>query len=94
MTFDAERARKDFPILATEVHGKPLVFLDSAASAQKPRQVIDAISHHYETSYANIHRGVYQLSQVSTEAFEGTREKVARFLGASDSREIVFRTGR
>ena len=87
---DVESVRKDFPILATEVHGKPLVFLDSAASAQKPRQVIDAISHFYETSYANIHRGVYQLSQRSTELYEGTREKVARFLGGADPREIVF----
>jgi len=90
MTLDVERVRKDFPILSTEMRGKPLVFLDSAASAQKPHQVIDAMSRHYETSYANIHRGVYQLSQVSTEAYEGVREKVARFLGAADSREIVF----
>jgi cysteine desulfurase/selenocysteine lyase len=74
----------------TQVHGKPLVFLDSAASAQKPRQVIDAISLLYKTSYANVHRGVYQLSQRSTQAYEGSRHKVARFLGASDAREIVF----
>ncbi|MEE3330638.1 MAG: SufS family cysteine desulfurase, partial [Myxococcota bacterium] len=87
---DVERVRADFPILKTEVRGKPLVFLDSAASAQKPRQVLDAMTHHYETGYANIHRGVYQLSQVSTMAFEDTRDKVARFLGAPDSREIVF----
>ena len=87
---DVEAVRADFPILATEVNGKPLVFLDSAASAQKPRQVMDAMVHHYETGYANIHRGVYKLSQVSTQAYEGTREKVARFLGAADSREIVF----
>lgn len=87
---DVERVRADFPILKTEVRGKPLVFLDSAASAQKPRQVMEAMVHHYETGYANIHRGVYQLSQVSTQAFEGTRAKVARFLGAADTREIVF----
>jgi cysteine desulfurase/selenocysteine lyase len=87
---DVERVRADFPILKTEVRGKPLVFLDSAASAQKPRQVMEAMVHHYETGYANIHRGVYQLSQVSTQAFEGTRAKVARFLGAADAREIVF----
>ena len=87
---DVERIRKDFPILATEVNGKPLVFLDSAASAQKPNQVIDTVARHQRTSYANIHRGVYQLSQVSTMAFEDTRDKVARFLGAPDSREIVF----
>jgi len=87
---DVERVRKDFPILAAEVHGKPLVYLDSASSAQKPRQVIDAMSQLYETSYANIHRGVYRLSQLSTQAFEATRERSARFLGAADSREIVF----
>jgi len=87
---DVERVRADFPILKTEVRGRPLVFLDSAASAQKPRQVLDAMTRHYETGYANIHRGVYQLSQVSTAAFEDTREKTARFLGAADSREIVF----
>ena len=87
---DVERVRKDFPILAEEVHGKPLVYLDSASSAQKPRQVIDAMSQLYETSYANIHRGVYRLSQLSTQAFEATRERAARFLGAADSREIVF----
>jgi cysteine desulfurase/selenocysteine lyase len=87
---DGESIRKDFPILASLVHGRPLVFLDSAASAQKPRQVIEAMSHHYETSYANIHRGVYQLSQISTQLYEDTREKVARFLGAADAREIVF----
>ena len=87
---DVERVRADFPILKTQVRGKPLVFLDSAASAQKPRQVMEAMVHHYETGYANIHRGVYQLSQVSTQAFEETRAKVARFLGAADKREIVF----
>ena len=65
MRLDVERVRKDFPILQQKSHGKPLVFLDSAASAQKPRTVIDAIAQHYQTSYANIHRGVYHLSQVS-----------------------------
>ena len=87
---DVERVRKDFPILSTEVNGRPLVFLDSAASAQKPNAVIDAVANHQRTSYANIHRGVYRLSQQSTEAFEGAREKVARFLSAGDPREIVF----
>jgi cysteine desulfurase/selenocysteine lyase len=91
--FDAARARKDFPILDQEIHGKPLVFLDSAASAQKPRQVIEAISHFYATDYANIHRGVYQLSERATVAFEGSREKVARFIGAGDAKEIVFVRG-
>ncbi len=87
--FDPERARRDFPILHQTVHGKPLVFLDSAASAQKPRAVIDAVSGMYERDYANIHRGVYELSLRATEAVEGAREKVAAFLGA-EAREIVF----
>jgi cysteine desulfurase/selenocysteine lyase len=91
--FDAERARADFPILAQRVHGKPLVFLDSAASAQKPRQVIDAISRFYATDYANIHRGVYQLSERATAQFEAAREKVRRFLNAGGTREIVFVRG-
>jgi cysteine desulfurase/selenocysteine lyase len=89
VTFDAERARKDFPILHQMVHGKPLVFLDSAASAQKPQPVIDAISRFYATDYANIHRGVYDLSVRATEAVEDARRKVARFIGA-DPQEIVF----
>jgi cysteine desulfurase / selenocysteine lyase len=89
MKFDAERARKDFPILAQTVHGKPLVFLDSAASAQKPQSVIDAISRFYSHDYANIHRGVYELSLRATAAVEGAREKIAGFIGASAG-EIVF----
>ncbi len=89
MTFDPERARKDFPILQQKVHGKPLVYLDSAASAQKPLPVIDAITRLYSRDYANVHRGVYELSLRATEALEGAREKVARFLGA-ETREIVF----
>jgi len=87
---DVERVRKDFPVLATKPNGKDLVFLDSAASAQKPNAVIDAIAEHQRTSYANIHRGVYQLSRRSTEAFEGARVKTAHFLSAADPREIVF----
>jgi cysteine desulfurase/selenocysteine lyase len=91
--FDAERARADFPILAQQVRGKPLVFLDSAASAQKPRRVIDAISRFYATDYANIHRGVYQLSERATAQFEAVREKVRRFLNAAEAREVVFVRG-
>ena len=91
--FDAEAVRREFPILSTSVHGKPLVFLDSGASAQKPRAVIEAISRVYETGYANIHRGVYQLSQVATEAYEGARAKVQRFIGAASPSEIVFTKG-
>jgi cysteine desulfurase/selenocysteine lyase len=90
--FDVERVRRDFPILQRRSHGEPLVFLDSAASAQKPRQVIDAMSEFYERDYANIHRGVYELSQRATEAFEGARAKVRDFLNA-ESREIVFVRG-
>ena len=87
---DTARVRADFPILQREVRGKRLVFLDSAASAQKPRAVIDAMRDHYEQGYANIHRGVYHLSQVSTQAYEATRAKAARFLGAASEREVVF----
>jgi cysteine desulfurase/selenocysteine lyase len=90
---DVERVRADFPILRTLVHGRPLVFLDSAASAQKPRAVLDAMQRFYETSYANVHRGVYQLSERATQAFEGVRSKVAGFIGAAEAREIVFVRG-
>ncbi len=91
--FDIARVRADFPILSTTVHGKPLVFLDSAASAQKPRAVIDAVRHCYEAEYANIHRGVYALSETATRNFEGTREKVRAFINARDTKEIVFVRG-
>jgi cysteine desulfurase/selenocysteine lyase len=87
---DARRLRADFPILAQEIHGKPLAYLDSAVSSQKPRQVLDAIRHFYETSYGNVHRGVYTLSERSTEAYEGARGKVAAFVNAPAAREIVF----
>ncbi len=87
---DVGRLREDFPILGRHVYGKPLVFLDSAASAQKPRAVIDAMRSCYENDYANIHRGVYYLSQRATEAYEAAREKVRHFVNARDSKEIVF----
>ena len=87
---DLERVRRDFPILAKPVHGHRLVFLDSAASAQKPRAVIDAIKNCYETEYANVHRGVYWLSERATLNFEGARERIARFLNAREAREIIF----
>jgi len=89
-TLDVERVRQDFPILARKVNGKPLVYLDSAASAQKPRAVIEAMSRFYEEDYANIHRGVHYLSQRATDAFEGARAKVARFINAEKADEIVF----
>lgn len=88
--FDVERIRRDFPILSQTVRGKPLVFLDSGASAQKPRQVIEAMVRCMETAYANVHRGAYHLSEQATEAYEEARRAVARFLNATDSREIVF----
>jgi cysteine desulfurase/selenocysteine lyase len=91
--FDVAKVRADFPILQQEVRGRPLVYLDSAASAQKPRAVIDAISHFYTHDNANVHRGVHFLSERSTAAFEGAREKVARFLHAKDVKEIVFVRG-
>ena len=89
-SFDVERVRADFPILSEKVHGKPLVFLDSGASAQKPRQVIEAMTRMYEHTYANVHRGIYQLSQLATDEYEKAREKVAHFVGVKDTREIVF----
>jgi cysteine desulfurase/selenocysteine lyase len=91
--FDVERVRKDFPILRQRIHGKPLAFLDSAASAQKPTPVIEAMSRFYESDYANIHRGVYELAERATRAFEGAREKARRFLNAGEAREIVFVRG-
>ena len=91
--FDVERVRADFPILSTLVHGKPLIYLDNAATTQKPRCVIDAVSQYYETTNANVHRGVHTLSQRATDEFEGAREAVRQFLNAADSREIVFTRG-
>lgn len=92
-TDDGLRVRSDFPILAEKVHGRPLVYLDNAASTQKPRAVLDAMQLAYETYYANVHRGVHLLSQRSTDAFEIAREKVARFVNAASADEIVFVRG-
>ena len=91
--FDVDKIRADFPILSREVNGKLLVYLDNGASAQKPRAVIDAMTHAYEAEYANVHRGLHHLSMVATEAYEGVRGKIARFLGVADEREIVFTSG-
>ncbi len=88
--YDVNRIRADFPIISQEVHGKPLTFLDNGASAQKPRQVIDAMRSVYETEYANVHRGAYQLSERATERYEGARDIVQRFLNAKSRQEIVF----
>ncbi|NNL67789.1 MAG: cysteine desulfurase [Myxococcales bacterium] len=90
---DVARLRKDFPILDQTVHGKPLVYLDNAATSQKPRSVIDAVSAHYERDNANIHRAVHALAQRSTAGYEGARAKLARFLGAGEANEIVFTRG-
>jgi len=87
---DAHRLRADFPIFEQTFHGRPLAYLDSAASAQKPRQVLEAMTHFYETSYANVHRGVYELAERATAALEGARESASRFVNAPSSREIVF----
>ena len=90
---DVEAIRRDFPVLARTVHGKPLCYLDNAASSQRPRSVIDAISRYYEHSHANVHRGVHALSQEATDLFEGAREAVRRFVNAASTREIVFVRG-
>jgi len=89
-TFDVEAVRRDFPIFQQTMRGKPLVFLDSAASAQKPRVVIDRMSDFYLNEYASIHRGVYQLSEVATFEFEKARGKLARFINAANPREVVI----
>ena len=88
--YDIDGIRADFPILNQEVHGKPLIFLDNGASAQKPRQVIDAMRDVYEAEYANVHRGAYYLSEKATERYEGARDIVQRFLNARNRQEIVF----
>ena len=87
---DAERVRADFPIFEQQIHGKPLAFLDSAASSQKPRQMLEAMQTFYETSYANVHRGVYVLAERATEGLELAREKVRALLNAPAAREVVF----
>jgi len=91
--FDAESVRGDFPILAQEVHGHPLAFLDNAASSQRPQSVIDEIARFDSHDYANIHRGVHELSQRATAAYEGARDKVQRFINAADRKEIIFVRG-
>nr|MCS5565421.1 aminotransferase class V-fold PLP-dependent enzyme [Methylococcales bacterium] len=90
---DVHKVRADFPILSRTVRGKPLVYLDNAATAQKPRSVIDAISHLYENDYSNIHRGVHTLSERSTVLYEEVREKVQKFINARSEKEIVFLRG-
>ncbi len=91
--FDAERVRRDFPILERSVNGHPLVYLDSAASSQRPLAVLRAVEEYETHSHANVHRGVHALSQAATEAFEGARERARRFINARSSREIIFVKG-
>ena len=91
--YDVARVRAQFPVLSTTVRGKRLAFLDTAASSQQPEAVIEAVAEYHRSSHANVHRGVYQLSQKATDAFEGTREKVRRFLGAASTREVIFTRG-
>ena len=91
--YDVEAIRADFPILSREVHGKPLVYLDSAASAQKPRQVMDALMLAYTDTYSNVHRGLHFLSETSTDAYEAVRGSVGSFIGAASGDEIVFTSG-
>src|SRR6187200_2131129 len=87
---DARKLRADFPIFEQEFHGKPLAYLDSAATSQKPRQVLDALRTFYETSYANVHRGVYELSERATAGYEGARDKLATFVNAPSAKELIF----
>ncbi|RME17846.1 MAG: cysteine desulfurase [Alphaproteobacteria bacterium] len=91
--YDIERVRADFPILARKVHGQPLVYLDNGASAQKPRAVIEAVTRVYSEEYANVHRGLHTLSNITTENYEAVRGKVRRFLNAGHEEEIVFTSG-
>jgi cysteine desulfurase/selenocysteine lyase len=90
---DIERVRKDFPILERMINGRPLVYLDSGASSQRPRQVLRAVEEYETHSHANVHRGVHALSQAATEAFEGARERVRRFINARSTKEIIFVRG-
>src|SRR5579859_1527421 len=91
--FDVEKIREDFPVLKQKIHGKPLVYFDSAATAQKPFAVIDAIRKFHEVDCANIHRGVHELSQRSTAAYEETRAKTKHFLNAHNTKEMIFVRG-
>jgi len=90
---EVERIRRDFPILATRVNGRPLVYLDNAATTQKPVQVIDALAKYYQEANANIHRGVHRLSELATAAYEDAREDLRRFFGIESADQIVFTRG-
>src|SRR5690242_21703305 len=92
-TYDVQKVRRDFPILHQAVHGKPLVYLDNAATTQKPLAVIEALDSYYRTYNSNIHRGLHLLSEKATAAYEASREKVRAFLNAEKAQEIVFTRG-
>jgi cysteine desulfurase / selenocysteine lyase len=92
-SYDVGRVREDFPILGLQVHGKPLVYLDNAASAQKPKAVLDRMTQAYTSEYSNVHRGLHYLANAATEGYEGAREKIARFLNAERTDEIIFTRG-
>jgi cysteine desulfurase/selenocysteine lyase len=93
MSYDVEAIRQDFPILHQEVHGHPLVYLDNAATTQKPKQVLDVLQHYYERDNANIHRGVHELSLRATQSYEDAREKLQGFMGAAESKELIYTRG-
>ena len=93
MAFDVTKVRQDFPILGRTINNRPLTYLDNAATSQKPQVVIDTLSHYYSQSNANVHRGVHQLSEQATVAFEQSREVVAKFLGLNVSRGCIFVRG-
>src|SRR5213075_2547487 len=93
MTMDWSALRTDFPILDQKVHGKPLIYFDNAATTQKPRAVIDALDHYYEHDNANVHRGIHELSNRSTAAFEAARQRTAKFINARSADEIIFTRG-
>src|SRR6266404_1676085 len=93
MAYNVERIRSDFPVLHQQVHGKPLVYLDNAATAQKPRAVIDSLVRYYEGYNSNVHRGLHALSMRATDAYEGARARVAQFINAADPAEIIFTRG-
>src|SRR5437868_5148817 len=91
--YDVHAIRSQFPILRQQFHGKPLVYLDNGATTQKPQSVIDAITRYYSQQNSNIHRGVYELSQIATDLYEEARVKVQRFINARHSKEIIFTSG-
>ncbi|MBC8002100.1 MAG: aminotransferase class V-fold PLP-dependent enzyme, partial [Opitutaceae bacterium] len=92
-TIDWTELRKDFPILDEKINGHPLIYFDNAATSQKPRAVLDALRNYYEHSNANVHRGIHELSNRATEAYEAARERTAKFINARDRSEIIFTRG-